>query len=54
MMELQLLVPMIFRYFDDITIDSSMTESDMKMVDGFSGGPQARKLLLNFVKTHCS
>jgi hypothetical protein len=45
MLEMQIVVPMFFRYFD-VDVDESMNPEDMNMKDGFSGCPAGQKLLL--------
>ena len=49
MLEMQIVVPMFFRYFD-VDIDESMTPEDMRMKDGFSGCPAGQKVLLKLRK----
>jgi hypothetical protein len=46
MLEMQIVVPMFFRYFD-VDVDESMNPEDMRMKDGFSGCPAGQKVLLN-------
>ena len=45
MLEMQIVVPLFFRYFD-VEVDSSMSVEDMRMKDGFSGCPASQKVLL--------
>ena len=45
-MELNLLTACFFLRFD-ATIDSSMTEEDMRLYDTFNAGPAGAKLLLH-------
>jgi hypothetical protein len=43
MMELQMFVASFFRRFE-VKVSERMTEEDMEMRDGFSGGPRGEKL----------
>ena len=50
MLEMQILVPMFFKYFD-VELDESMTKDDMRIKDGFSGFPAGKRLLLKLRKS---
>ena len=51
MLEMQIVVPLFFRYFD-VEVDRSMTVADVQMKEGFSGCPAGEKVVLNLQRNY--
>ncbi|MCJ1301127.1 hypothetical protein MMC08_003926 [Hypocenomyce scalaris] len=51
MLEMQIVVPMFFKYFD-AELDQSMTAEDMRLKDAFSGCPAGQRVLLKLRKSN--